>query len=118
MVDLRKLPPANDDPLRRVECPRHPAPLSDQGWSRAGSEEMPQNERPDQIRTSHEPSVRTERIAALRSTIAAGRYHVAATDLAQKLIDHMLVNRPAAEQVDLRNSRASQPPKAVSRSPR
>jgi anti-sigma28 factor (negative regulator of flagellin synthesis) len=35
-----------------------------------------------------------EHIDRIRTAIAEGRYHVSAADLAQKLIDHMLVNRP------------------------
>jgi anti-sigma28 factor (negative regulator of flagellin synthesis) len=33
---------------------------------------------------------RMERLAALKTAIAQGRYHVSAADLAEKLIDHML----------------------------
>jgi flagellar biosynthesis anti-sigma factor FlgM len=35
-----------------------------------------------------------EHIARIRTAIAEGRYHVSAGDLAQKLIDHMIANRP------------------------
>jgi anti-sigma28 factor (negative regulator of flagellin synthesis) len=37
---------------------------------------------------------RMEHIACIRTAIAEGRYHVSAADLAQKLIDHMIANRP------------------------
>lgn len=38
--------------------------------------------------------LRMEHIARIRTAIAEGRYHVSAADLAQKLIHHMLANRP------------------------
>ena len=37
--------------------------------------------------------LRMEHIAMIRRAIAEGRYHVSATDLAQRLIHHMLANR-------------------------
>lgn len=37
---------------------------------------------------------RMEHIDRIRTAIAAGRYHVSAADLAQKLIDHIAANRP------------------------
>ena len=38
---------------------------------------------------------RMEHIARIRTAIAEGRYHVSAADLAEKLIDYMVANRPA-----------------------
>jgi anti-sigma28 factor (negative regulator of flagellin synthesis) len=35
-----------------------------------------------------------ERLVALKTAIAQGRYQVSAADLAQKLINHMLARRP------------------------
>ena len=43
---------------------------------------------------SADAHARMEHIARIRTAIAEGRYHVSAADLVQKLIDHMLVNRP------------------------
>jgi anti-sigma28 factor (negative regulator of flagellin synthesis) len=37
---------------------------------------------------------RMERLVALKTAIAQGRYQVSAADLAQKLINHMLARRP------------------------
>ncbi len=39
--------------------------------------------------------VRMDRVESIRAAIAQGCYHVPAADLAQNLIDHMLVNRPS-----------------------
>jgi flagellar biosynthesis anti-sigma factor FlgM len=44
--------------------------------------------------SSADSHARMERIAFIRTAIAEGRYHVSAADLAQKLIDHMIANRP------------------------
>jgi anti-sigma28 factor (negative regulator of flagellin synthesis) len=38
-------------------------------------------------------AARMEHIARIQDAIAAGRYHVSAADLAQKLIDHILAMR-------------------------
>ncbi len=44
--------------------------------------------------TADDSDARMERIARLRTAIAEGRYHLSADELAQKLIAHMLANRP------------------------
>jgi len=49
--------------------------------------------RGDELSSADSPA-RMEHIARLRTAIAEGRYHVSADDLAQKMIDHMLANRP------------------------
>ena len=41
-----------------------------------------------------EISARMERIAAIQKSIAAGTYRIPAAEIADKLIDHMLMNRP------------------------
>lgn len=40
-------------------------------------------------------SLRAERIATIQRAIKAGTYRISAADIAEKLIGHMLVNRPS-----------------------
>ncbi|MGD0647339.1 MAG: flagellar biosynthesis anti-sigma factor FlgM [Acidobacteriaceae bacterium] len=44
--------------------------------------------------SSADSHARMARIDRIRIAIAEGRYHVSAADLAQKLIDHIVANRP------------------------
>jgi anti-sigma28 factor (negative regulator of flagellin synthesis) len=46
----------------------------------------------DAIRPTDNRDLRLDKIAALRAAIAAGAYRVSATDLAEKLIEHMREN--------------------------
>lgn len=46
--------------------------------------------------TLSDAALRAERIARIQASIAEGRYRVSASDLAQKMIDNMLANRPPA----------------------
>lgn len=39
-------------------------------------------------------SQRDDRIAALQKAIADGSYRISAADIAEKLIEHMMINRP------------------------
>lgn len=91
MNRLRKFRQLFDHTARCKEMPRLDAAArmssSDQLRSirkRVGKVEEP---------SSANSHARMEHLADIRTAIAEGRYHVSAADLAQKLIDHMVVNR-------------------------
>jgi anti-sigma28 factor (negative regulator of flagellin synthesis) len=69
----------------------------------AGSTEAPTDEQKDSVRrlaawcqkpSPADASLRSKRIAVIKSAITAGTYRISAADIADKLIDHMLMNRP------------------------
>jgi anti-sigma28 factor (negative regulator of flagellin synthesis) len=93
--ELRKTVRGENRLERRKQGVRHRALACTNRAPLADSAELTQFDRQDSIPTAYTPALRMERIAILRKAIAEGRYYVPAGDLAQKLIDHMLANRPS-----------------------